>query len=111
MTLGVGAIFLFISHTMQCQPKAAKHMPRCYPSNHHAKDHKDQQYTTMQRTTKTNSARLIPSVCALQHGEFANGAVGERRPEARIHQLHELGPCRPSAVEFHAMKPQLGVIH
>jgi hypothetical protein len=45
-----------------------------------------------------------------QHGEFANGAIGERRPEAGIHQLHELGPHRPPVVEFHAVKPQLGVI-
>jgi hypothetical protein len=35
---------------------------RCCPSNHHAKDHKDEHYTTMQRTTKTNSTRLIPSM-------------------------------------------------
>jgi hypothetical protein len=75
MTLGVGAIFWFISHTMPCQPKGLRlhiyswpRQPsicqdaslRCCPSNHHAKDHKDQQYTTMQRTTKTNSTRFIP---------------------------------------------------
>jgi hypothetical protein len=58
MTLGVGVIFWFISHTMPCQPKGLglhiyswPRQPnicrdaslRCCP-NHHAKDHKDQQY-------------------------------------------------------------------
>jgi hypothetical protein len=81
MTLGVGTIFWFISHTMSCQPKelglhiyswprqpsicqdvVLRCFPlRCCPSNHHAKDHKDQQYTIMQKITKTNSTRLIPS--------------------------------------------------
>ncbi len=59
MTLGVGEIFWFISHTMPCQPKRLglhiyswPRQPgicrdaslRCCPSNHHVKDHKDQQY-------------------------------------------------------------------
>jgi hypothetical protein len=61
MTLGVGAIFWFISHTMPCQPKEMglhiyswSRQPsicrdaslRCCPSNDHTKDHKDQQYKT-----------------------------------------------------------------
>jgi hypothetical protein len=66
MTLGVGAIFWFISHTMPCQPKrlglhiyswprqpgicrdaSLRCCPlRCCPSNHHVKDHKDQQHKT-----------------------------------------------------------------
>jgi hypothetical protein len=90
MTLGVGGIFWFISHTMSCQPKGlGLHIYSwlrqrsicqdasliCCPSNHHAKDHKDQHYTTMQRTTKTNSTRLIPSV---EIGADENrGGVGE----------------------------------
>jgi hypothetical protein len=66
MTIGVGVIFWFISYTMICQPKMLElhiyswskqpsiyrdaslrycHL-RCCPSNHHAKDHKDQQYKT-----------------------------------------------------------------
>jgi hypothetical protein len=53
---------------------------------------------------------VIHYACAPQHGEFTNGAVIERRPEARIHELHELGPCRPPAVKLHAVKSQLGVI-
>jgi hypothetical protein len=66
MTLRVGAIFWFISHTVSCQPKGLglhiyswprqrsicqdvilRCCPlRCCPSNHHTKDHKDQQYKT-----------------------------------------------------------------
>jgi hypothetical protein len=59
MTLGVGVIFLFISHTMPYQPEGLElhiyswpRQPsicrdaslRCCPANHHAEDHKDQQY-------------------------------------------------------------------
>jgi hypothetical protein len=61
MTLGVGTIFWFISHTMPYQSKGlGLHIYswprqasiyqdgslRCYPSNHHVKDYKDQPYKT-----------------------------------------------------------------
>jgi hypothetical protein len=35
-----------------------------------------------------------------QHHQSTDGAIGEERPEAGIHQLYELRPCQPPAVEF-----------
>jgi hypothetical protein len=64
MTLGVGLhIYNWPRQPSICQDISLRCCPlRCCPSNHHVKDHKDQQYITMQRTTKTNSTRLIPSI-------------------------------------------------
>jgi hypothetical protein len=52
---------------------------------------------------------VVHRTYAPQHGELADGAVGEWRPEPRVHELHELRPSRPTAIELHSMEPQLCV--
>jgi hypothetical protein len=47
---------------------------------------------------------------APQHGKLADGAVSERRPESRVHELHKLRPSRSSAIELHSVEPQLCVV-
>jgi hypothetical protein len=43
---------------------------------------------------------VIDGAGAPQHRQSTDRAVGEGWPEAGIHQLYELRPCRPPAVEF-----------
>jgi hypothetical protein len=95
MTLGVRVIFWFISHTMSCQPKGlGLHiyswpmqpsicqdaviiccpLRRC-PSNHHAKDHKDQQYKT------------YSIILSLSFGHHLVGELDHPDPGATINKL------------------------
>jgi hypothetical protein len=50
-------------------------------------------------------AILVHRSRAPELGEFTNGVVRQRRPEAGVHQLHEACPIRLAAIELQTMGP------
>jgi hypothetical protein len=103
MTLRVGAIFWFISHTMSCQPKGLglhiyswTRQPsicrdaslRCCPSNHHAKDHKDQQYKTYSIILPLSLVRRL--VGELDHPDPRAKLVEHDPPKGLGEQIRKL---------------------
>jgi hypothetical protein len=53
---------------------------------------------------------IIHRVRASQHGELIDGAVDEWWPELCIHELHKLWPSQLTAIRFHSIEPQLGIV-